>query len=750
MSRVHNPPVVTVTQAASTATLCGVLTVAAGLCFAGPANAQTLTASQSADASADATVPEITVTAQKRATNLQETPIAITAFSAQQIEDQHLTTLRDLAGQVPGLSIPRGGITPTTQLFYLRGIGEGDPIFDPAIALYVDDVYIPRSIGGLSDLTDLDRVEVLRGPQGTLYGRNTSAGAIRLISHDPGNDTRASADIGVGDWGAFEAHGYLSGAIVENKLYASLTYSHRQHDGYTYDPTISRDVNDLDVDSARLKIRATPTDNLDIQLTVDGSRDRSSTAYYTPKVQPGGTFDPQLSFVSNLPQNDDDTAGVSLREIYTINDHLSAKSITAYRGFSQAPVSYDNDGLAAVQQVNYIHYHESEVTQEFQLNGDYGPVNFTSGIFFLHENFSSNRNGFTFPSAANPPQDQVGATKTNSEAVYTQGTYKFDDQLSGTLGLRYTHEQRDFTYAQFDDTLAGVPLQLLSGAPAPAPVGANPAGPFAASSSASWDSLTPKYAVQYQWTPDLLQYASISRGFKAGGFDNRANVLANAEIPYAPEKVTTYETGVKSEWFDRRLRANAALFYNDYTNLQQTAFDPGVPGRSRRLNAGSAHTDGIELETTAVPTAGLQWNASAAYTFATYDRFANPFGLGTSANGNRLPFAPRWTANTSISYVVPLDIPGSVRLGADAQYQTKSFADVANSWQIEVPSQKDLGSFLSYATEDGHWSATLSVRNLLDQQENQAGSYSKSALGTIWTYLENPPRTVFLKLKYDL
>ncbi|MEE3622612.1 TonB-dependent receptor [Nitrospirillum sp. BR 11752] len=745
MVRVPSSPIAVSSLLLGTA-LCA-LTVSAWAQTVPPAPASVTEAAPDLEASGG--IADIVVTAEKRQTRLQETPIALTAYTADTLQDQHISTVRDLAGLVPGLTVPRGGITPTTQLFFLRGIGETDPIFDPAIAQYVDDVYIPRSIAASPLLAELERVEVLRGPQGTLYGRNTSAGAIRYITRDPNDEVRLSVDAGVGTWGAFESHGYVSGPLIANKLYASLAYGHEQHDGYTHDPTINKDVNDLNVDSARAKLKLQATEDLDIQLTLDAKRDRSTTAYYTPKNQPGGGFDPSLSFAEPQPQNNSNSGGAALRITQALGDKFTLKSVTAYRLFGQAPVTYDNDGEAAVKQVNFIRYYENELTQEFQANGSWGPLDFTSGLFYLHENFSSDRNGFSYPSLANPPQDQVGNTKTDSYAAYGQGDYHVTDKLTGTVGLRYTIESRDFTYRQFDDTLTGTRITDASGNPIVPATATNKAGAFQTKSDATWYSLTPKFAASYQWTPDLLTYASYSKGFKAGGFDNRASALINAQLPYQPEKVETYEVGVKSQWWERRLLVNLALYYNDYTNLQATATDPATL-RSRRLNAASAYTEGFELETTIQPFEGLRWDNSASYTLALYDQFPNYAGIGTSASGNRLPYAPRWTFRTAPTYTLPLAVPGQAQVGVDAQFQTLSYADVANSWQVTIPAQWNVNLFAKYTTEDERWTFSATVRNLSDRRLPQGGSYSASAAGTVWTFVESPPRTVFFKVGYKL
>ena len=230
---------------------------------AGSAPASTPTAADQQDASPG----DVVVTATRRSTRLQQTPVAVSVFDSRLIAQQNVVTARDLAGQTPGVTIQRSGITPLTQTFFVRGIGNSDPIFDPNIAQYVDDVYLPRAINGLTDLTDIERVEILRGPQGTLFGENADAGAIRYVTKTPTAETHTSFDVASGTYSALDAHGYITGAILPG-LVGSFAVAHDQHDGYTYDPTIRRDVNNQQTTGARAKLLATLGSALTLLLTL--------------------------------------------------------------------------------------------------------------------------------------------------------------------------------------------------------------------------------------------------------------------------------------------------------------------------------------------------------------------------------------------------------------------------------------------------------------------------------------------------
>jgi iron complex outermembrane receptor protein len=748
--------------------------------IAAAAHAEAL-ATPAADAAGTA-VEEIIVTATRQSTSLQKTPVAVTVVGADEIAQQNLLTARDLAGQTPGVTIQRAGITPLTQVFFIRGIGDSDPIFDPNVAQYLDDVYLPRAINGMADLADIERVEVLRGPQGTLFGENADAGAIRYITKTPTDQTQANVDVGYGSYNAFDVHGYVSGAIVPGKLDGSLTLGHEQHDGYTYDPTLKESVNNQDTSALRAKLLATLSPKLTVLFSIDGTIDKSGTDYYIPtdpiiggtlKTPIYGAFNPNDSYASQAPNNNSWVAGTSVKIAYQINQNLTFNSISALRGFAQDPVNYNNDGQPLVAYSpadpvlvsisdNYIVYREEEATQEFQLQGKFDKVDFTSGFYFLYENFSSNRIGYVVsPTAASAtpayPEDQIGHTKTYNYAEYIQGNYHFTDKLIGTLGARYTIESRDFRFNGVYDSFSGAPLPVTPGAATSTPGGYAAANNFSYLGHKTWYSFTPKYGVSYQFTPDLFTYASVSEGFDAGGFNNRASSLATA-LPYDQEKVTTYEIGVKANALDGRLRADATLFYNAYNGLQETAavISP-VNGAfvSVRANANSAHTEGFELESTYKPIDGLSLVGNVSYLKTRFDSFPNAAASVVNgqavllgATGNQLPFSPEWQFNGGATYRLPLPVPGETHLGVNLTYETSYYSDVFNYKQGRVPEQGYVDAFLSYAPPGGHWVISVIGKNLADRLSYQSITWGGTP--NLWEGPVSPPRTVFLKAAYKL
>ncbi len=729
-----------------------------------PATGQVLLAS--ADGSAE--IPEIVVTATRQSTKLQQTPVAVSVIGSDAISKDNIVSARDLAGSTPGINIPRGGITPTTQIFYIRGIGNPDPIFDPNVAVYVDDVYLPRAINGLTDLTDIQRVELLRGPQGTLFGENSDAGAIRYVTKNPTDTPEFSFDTGYGSYNTFNSHLYVSGPIVPG-LSGNLAVARDQHSGYTWDPTLGQHVNNQDTTGARGKLLWTASPKFTLLLTADATIDHSAAAYYAP-VEPiiGGTlkspvygaFDPTVSYASQKPLNHSWTAGVSLKASYEINSNLTFNSITADRGFDQNPVNYNNDGQALIPYSstyttpvsisdNYIIYKEKEFTQEFQLIGKYDRFDFASGLYFLDEDFSSNRIGYVVsPTAATAtpayPEDQIGDTKTKNYAAYAQGNYHLTDKLILTLGGRYTLEHRDFNFQGVYDDFSGNPLPVTPGSYAAI-------NNFTYQGGKSWSSFTPKAGVSYQFARDIFGYLSYSQGFDAGGFNNRASSLATA-VPYNQEKVTTYETGLKTDWLDHHLRLNGTVFYNDYTGLQETASVPSpITGGyvSVRSNAQRAHTEGFELEAIAEPADGLRLTANSSYLKTRFDSFSNAAvvnGQLVGATGNQLPFSPHWQDYVAADYKIPLPVNGDLRVGADISYETSYFSDVFNYVQGEIKSQAYTDAYISYAPKNSRLSFALIGKNLANHYSFQSLTWGGTP--NLWEGPVNPPRTIFFKISY--
>ena len=672
---------------------------------------------------------EIIVTAERRATDLQKTAIAISAFTPERLEERNITSVRDLAGQVPNLFVARTSISHTTQTFSLRGVGESDPIQEPVLAVYVDDVYVPRQIGSMSEFVDLERVELLRGPQGTLYGRNSSAGALRIITRDPDDTTHVTAETGYGSFNDVQVRALVSGPVVSNALSGSISYIHRSRDGVTYDPTLGHDVNRINLDGWRGKLRFTGLARLDALLTVNVTRDRSDSRSYVPVNQPG-TFSRRLSYSEVEPLQHLNAQNGSLRLIYTLSPALAIKSITAAGGFNLDPVYYENDGQAALIQKNLIDYDDKFVSQEVQLNGELGDLSFTSGLFYLHERFFVERDGFSRTgTAATAPVNKLRAhniTYTDAYAVFGEGTWKATDIFSLTAGIRGTVEKKRFV---FDNKVIDDNRNVVSQS-------------IAGKAEKTWRAVTPKLSVQAQWTPDLLQYLTWSRGFKSGGFDNRATRLDLATLPHNPEKVTTYEGGLKATLFGQALRSNLAIFYNDYKNLQVSFYDPAYVG-NRRGNAGRAHSWGIELENDLRLSDRFTVQASGGYLKAIYDDYKGAGGNGVDADGNPLVNAPKYSLSGGATYDLPLGAGASrLRFSANAQYQSSFYQNALARPQDRVPGQTFVNGSVNWTLPDDRFQIGISAKNILGANKPVSSTYTPST-GAYYKNYPDPATVLF-------
>ena len=754
---------------------------------------------------------DIVVTATRKETRLQQTPVAVSVIGTEFRAEQNVITARDLAGQIPGLFTAPAGITPLTNTFFIRGIGNSDPIFDPTVGVYIDDVYLARAINGLADLTDVERVEVLRGPQGTLFGANSSGGAIRYVTRAPTDKLEARGDAGYGSYNTFNTHGYVAGALVPGLLDASIAVAHDQHAGYTLNPSQHDYVNNQNTTGGRVKLVFTPSSRFKATITADGTIDHSQAAQYVATtynatnpaltglgaITAGTLFSPtrlapyqaNVSYAGRYPVNYSHIGGITARLDYTFDDHLALHSISALRTFNQAPVNYNNDGqnrlpydaaqpLLVDTSDNYITYRQHQFTQELQLQGNWKAFDFTGGAYYLFENFSSNRIGYVtgLPSSdtalPQAPFDQIGDTRSFNYSAYLQGNLHLTEALTLTAGGRYISEHREFTFNGVNDDLNGNPIdptlypQVLAGG-AITPLGLNILATQVNFNNANvlntktWHAFTPKAGISYQVAPTVFFFADYAKGFDAGGFNNRALNIQTA-LPYNPETVNTYEGGIKTDWFDHHLRLNLTGFYNDYKNLQTTVavFSP-ISGTyvSTRGNAPSAHTDGFELETSGQPARNLSLVFNVTYLKTRYDDYASPAVGAVSAynyNGKQFAGEPQWQYFGSATWTIPVEVSGTIKLGVSGNYQTSYYSDSPNSTQYQIPGHGFVNGFVNFETEDKRWNFTLTARNLANKfyftSLTAIGAPLKAGAYAGTTLLEgaqNPPRTIFLKVSYS-
>lgn len=659
-------------------------------------------------------IETVTVTASKRTTDLQSTPMAISVLSGDQLDAQQINTTNDLQLHVPGFVMSTNVIQGEA---YIRGIGTDISSIsaDPSVAFMIDGVYLPRLSTSLQDLYDVERVEVLKGPQGTLYGRDATGGVVNIITKLPSDTLEADADALFGNYGEQRYRVSVSGPLSDG-VAARISAVRHVRDGYVDNLELGGTVDPQDTWAARGSIEIQPGHGIDIVLSADYSNDRgapSSAVYVLSNDAPalffGGTVTSNPYKIYENLQNKirNEQGGVSGKLTWDLGDVVFS-SLTAYRD-SQYNLLLDLDGT----EVNwFIHDPDTQssntVSQEFQLaSKSGGNLDWLAGFYFFHENADSNYNLFLplFSVNVNP----VGTNITNAYAVYGEGTYHVTEKFSLTAGLRYSDEQKSATVVSQS---YGVPLASFSG-------------------SKSWNAVTPKFGAQYQLDSSVMLYASATRGFKSGGFNSTA---IQTPQDFDPEYVWSYEAGMKSTLMDGKLLFNVDGFYYDYTDLQVNKYD--AVNIVTLENAAKATIKGLEVEAAFKPIRQLTLSANLSFLDPTYDQFtsvdpdngaAGPIDL----SGNQLVRAPKFTANLSAQYSEEIASLGTLTGRTSYFYRSRIYFTPFNSPGV---SQEGFGLWnasLQFDTEDGRWSVTGYINNIGNKLYYQEMARSASIVGTI-------------------
>jgi iron complex outermembrane receptor protein len=646
---------------------------------------------------------EITVTATKvGATLVQDTPLALTVLSAQELERAALSDVRDIVTRTPSLTI---GENSGLAQVYIRGIGTNQVFAggDPSSTVHIDGVYQARPQGTFNSFLDVERIEVLRGPQGTLYGRNSVGGTINVVSKQPSlTEAAGGIQLHYGDYDFGRLEAAVSGPLVQGVLAGSLAGQISQRDGYRENIATGRDLDDEDSQAARGQLRWQATDAVDVTLRGDYFQNEIRIYDFDTFLEPPTTPLTQEIFgdfsrvATNYPNfQEQESWGTSLDVEAELSETWSLKSLTAYReNFFDARV--DSDG----SEVDILHSlfveDQSQASQEFNLVRKTDRSSLLLGVFYMDEDIDMIDTGGVevVPSGiALRPRPLVNTT---SWAAFAQGTWDLAESWSLTLGGRYTDEEKDFDQ-RLGLFLLGTDTQIADlGFPA---------------ETGDYSDFTPKVGVEFRPADDVLLYASVTEGFKSGGF----SFTAPAPGGYKPENVLAYEVGVKSEVLEDRMRLNASAFYYDYEDLQVLAFI--VPGTADVTNAASATIAGAELEAAAQLTPALELTLNLAYLDATYDDYPEAPAAGGStvdAEGNRLNYAPEWAAQIGLNY--SRDVPiGTLYATAHYAWQDEVFFTADNN---SVDRQGSYGLFdavIGILSENARWDVSLWGHNLADE-----------------------------------
>ncbi|MDX2276717.1 MAG: TonB-dependent receptor [Hyphomonadaceae bacterium] len=667
---------------------------------------------------------EIIITATKQGeTNVQTTPLAVSVVGAQEIEERGLSDIQDLVGVVPGLQV--SDLSGYTQL-YIRGVGSNIVFIgsDPSSTTHLDGVYLARPLAYLSNFLDVERIEALRGPQGTLYGRNAVGGNINIVSRRPSEVFEGRLQATIGDYNHLGLAGYVSGPITEGGVLGSFAFNRSTHDGYL-DNVAGADLEDEDFWGVRGQVLIPIGARSDLTIRADYSESDSALGQYPKLLLPTGLplEDSILGDYHTVAHNDVNNTrarigGLAAEFNSDISNNLHFRSLSAYRSFSGS-IEADADSSSLQILRNLISpIRQEQVSQEFNLTGQYDRFNFVLGAYYFREHNEEPLTLAITPAGAS--HIQRPHLSAESVALFAQGEYFITDALSVVAGLRWTQEEKDYRLTDYWTASASYDPNVSANAPI---IGVPFfSDPFTVDDSSDYDALTPKFGINYR-LDNMLLYASATRGFKSGGYDYGSNNPIDAANGYDPEYLWAYELGAKTSWFQDRLRANVTAFYYDYTDMQVQSFRNFG---ALTQNAGTSEVQGLELELSARPTSNLDLYANIAYLDATYQDYEGAFTntLGTfSADGKRLNNAPEWAVTAGGRYTWDIGSYGEMFVGADVRYQDKVYFTAANNGVNGVtnyPQQQDaytvLDARLGWTAPGGDWDATLIGSNLTDEE----------------------------------
>lgn len=710
----------------------------------------TQVAAQESGAS-QAFLEEIVVTARRREESMQDVPISISAYNEAALHNKGVKRLRDLEFSVPNMTFTEqgnafGGFGIRGIYTLVRSIG-----VESGVSVYVDGVYQGRNSNTNIDVIGVEQVEVLKGPQGTLFGRNTISGAVNIITRKPAEEFEGRVTAAYGNLDRISTNLSLSGPVIEDRLYASFVGSHFERDGFTENLFNGQDLDNEDRQSGRVNLRYLASDKLEFNFSLDGFRDRGDTPRggYLVSAAPGRFWavdaefaqlsDPRVTSLDNSPANnigifeERDIWGTSLQADYTLDNEMVLTSITAYRDGSFETAS-DFDGTGAEVAGGTTGSDSEQFTQELRLTspgnmklGDMpGSFDFVGGFFYLYQDTSAFLLGTigagciisTCPNPSLPggpgtfgPQSRI---ETESWAVYINASWHLTDRFTLTAGLRYTDEQKDLDFQQ-------APFAAIGIADIP---------PF--SSTVSDDNISPLLSATYEVLDDISVYGSVSQGFKSAGFN--ADVVGNSDIEFDAEKVTNYEVGFKSLLFDGRVKFNSAFFFQDYEDLQVQQFIGAVQQVS---NAAQAEIWGMEMQIDAKLTEGLDLTFGLGVVDAEFEDFPGANPAGDNFAGRKLQAAPEKNGYLAAQYIRPLSADMEFLIRGEWTYRGEQFFQADNAPFTRQGGYSLFNARAALSFRDGKYEVALFADNISDKV------YATNRLGFLGTELGHwgPPRT---------
>ncbi|MEO0997735.1 MAG: TonB-dependent receptor [Pseudomonadota bacterium] len=684
-----------------------------------------------------AELEEIIVTAERREASLQDVPIAVSAYDGQLVERLQIDETLDLINVVPNLFGGNNTGLGTANMYYLRAQGNDESIatFDPPVGTYIDDVYVSRQNGNNFSFFDIERIEVLRGPQGTLFGRNTTGGAINIVLRDPAEEMGGFAEVGFGRYGETIARGTVD-LPVSDQFLTKFSAFYIESDGWLDNVAIGGEFNGKDALGLRGEFRFMPSDEITWDLSVDYIDDEEASTRglvvgddrTTTTVLPNGL---PPGFLQKAPEYGNQTENLSIVSNLGVEfDAGTANLIVGYRNLEQTfLLNFPGAGSDDFFWIDNDGEHE-QLTAEFKWSAEYfdDRVNFVSGLFWMDEDNTTDFADYLFGGFLRLA-DRVLENETSGWAAYAQADIELSDKAVLTVGARYTDEEKEIAFS--DNTGAGV-LTTANLIAAGVPI------------TQDEQIVTPRVALSYDFTDQVMGYVSATRGFKSGGWNARGTNPAELQ-PFGPETIWSYEAGFRADLLNNRLRANGTFFVTDLEDLQTTSATPS--GAFLTTNAGGLDVQGFELELTAVPTD--YWDIFVAIGLQDAEYKDLPAGC-VAPNTDFSAFdincnvadpkrSPDQTYTLGTTLILPI-----AALGASLQPTTTIRwigENVVGTRQLGVnDSEAIVNAAIALVDDDNVWSATLECQNCSDEEY-------------ITSFLFEPyfsePMTWRLRLKYN-
>ena len=702
---------------------------------------------------------EVVVTAEKRTTNLQDTAMSISAISGDELALRQIDDIGSLALSVPNVNF---GETTGNARIAIRGIGFDNISLgnEGRVAFHVDDVYLSRPAAALSSFFDLERVEVLRGPQGFLYGRNATAGAINLITRAPGDALNGYTTLTVANYDRVTLEGAVGGPLSD-RVGARIAFRSTERDGWGDNLTNGREVDDESTRAVRGMLSFAPADGLEIILRGDyfeqddnaysfrylglGSLPDASVGW--PGLVPtglraGGTVpdDPRDSTADSGPENEREFYGASLDLSWDVGDY-NVRSISGFRSNGFETIT-DLDNTSVPLTIYYQFSDSDHFSQEFRLSseGDFG--DWMVGAYYFDEKLTAATKipldpflipplGLAAPIGLRRGFVGVGAIDTEAWALFGHFRWQATDRLAMRLGARYSDEKKSIDEINQIDLFTPYPPFGPEFPPTP------PGGRV--QSSETWDDFTPSVTLEYQAGDDVLAYFDYSHGFKSGGYN-----LGNLQPAFDPEEITQYEIGLRSEWRDRSVRANVSAFFYDYKDLQVSKVDGTVVTIE---NAAKADLYGLEFELIALLGENLLVETAVGFLDTEYQEYrtADPsrpaFLFGEfDLSGNELTQAPGYTVNIGAEYRAHL-AEGTLVFRGDARFVDDVWLTAFNADHIKQDAYEWLKASITYESANANWALAAFVDNITDARIISAALITSALVGAPIAGAFESPRT---------